>query len=206
MRRFATLLVLALTFVVSASALAEQITPPPAPTVVNTYRLDFNGSFTPWLVQVVDNKYVWDILMSTDGWAEVDAGLNVAVGPWTFQPIIGSDVCRDPELGAHVYSFLPQLYLLRYGALHAETWAVGVLPYRSADPDMFRLRQIVSHQLGQTRLWVGVHGDLELYKHQSPAGWLGPIVEHEVVPGAMASVTYAPGQQSRFLFTVVMTK
>jgi hypothetical protein len=217
MRRTVSLLVLVLTFVVSASAFAEQIVlnnVPPAPTMVNTYRVDFNGSFTPWFMQTIGNRWVWDVIASTDNWAEVDFGPNIVAGDWTIIPMIGADICRDVELGAKCYSAIPQLYLLHYGRLHAETWALGILPFRSADPRAFKLRQIASVQLSQSKFWAGAHYDLESVKNAAPVSWLGPIVEREIMLGATASLSYQwnladqfdSGGQSRFLMTVLFTK
>lgn len=216
MRRF-VLLCLATLCLLAPAAYAEQIilnNAPPAPTVVNTYRTDFNGSFTPWFVQVVGNKWVWDVIASTDGWAEIDFGPNLAVGTWTIQPIIGSDVCRDPYAGARWCSLIPQVYALHYGTIHAETWAVGIVPFRPADLRIFKLRQIVSRQLGRSKFWVGAHFDAEAVQGAAPVNWVGPIFEREIMPGATASFTDqwnlathpGDGQQSRFLATVVFTR
>jgi len=101
MTRFKSFVIAAIITVWATSLLGQTAKP------ANLFRVDYDGSYTIWLVQERGHVLV-DVLTSTAGWAEIDAGPIFTIGGLSIYPLVGIDFNNSPVI---VGSFIPQLYL-----------------------------------------------------------------------------------------------
>lgn len=176
--------------------------PVQAEDVINIGRFDFDGSIKVTGLQVINDRYAWDIVASSDRWTEVDLGLNFLHRSWIIQPMVGLDFSRNDVGKVECGSIIPQLYLIRYGRTHEETWYVGTIPV-AGGATQHGLRQLVTHRPHGSPLWIGGQYDLALSSGLTPEHFVGPMVERKFTSTSWLGLTvqWNPNGESRYLLT-----
>ncbi|MBI2984120.1 MAG: hypothetical protein HYY50_00640 [Candidatus Kerfeldbacteria bacterium] len=172
-------------------------------------RGDLDTSFKGTLLQIVGDRYVWDVIWSNQGWGEVDLGLNVTKGTWYLQSLLGVDFMQGEHHRTICGSFYPQLYAIHYGRVHAESWYVGAIPFHGAASTLHSFRELAVQQIGRAPLWLGGQYDAAASQGSAPSHFLGPLVEYEFLKDCRLGFTVQRqigGPQSKFLLTIVTVR
>lgn len=176
-----------------------------AGSVINIGRFDFDGSTKATGLQVINDRYAWDIVASSDRWAEIDLGLNMLHKQWIIQPMIGVDFAENETSRVEAGSIIPQFYLIRYGRTHEETWYVGTFPV-GGGASQHSLRQVISHHPHGSPVWIGGQYDLTFGSGLAPQHFSGPLVERKITTTSWISLTmqWDNSGQSRYLLTYTL--
>jgi hypothetical protein len=182
----------------AAVAQAEEHTGKPL-TGIST---KFDGEFTVTYVRV-HPSFVWDIVGSTEGWGEVDAGANFTPGAWFLQPMLGLDFSRNGSGTLEAGKLYAQLFAIYWKPAHLETHVVYGVPTGTDGERSLSLRQIATTPLTPALL-LGGQWD---YQSQTPVGrlhWTGPRLDVDVESSRIsAAIQFARRGQSRLTLTYV---
>ena len=170
-RPLALLLLLASTSALAEEPVAPSTDKPPSLTLL---RVDLEDGFAlhPWIYHEARLTKRWGILGDLHAQApglndrfppflELDVGPVLHVGGLQINPQIGVDLTwkSDPDGGGQTRfaDFIVALYLIyTEGRINAESWNLYFIPFDSANPQVYLMRQLLGVRVAYGR-WLGPH-------------------------------------------------
>lgn len=129
-----------------------------------------------WWTVLNPKGFLWDILTSTEGWAEIDVGFGKVHNNWVFIGLIGTDFSiTDTKFN----SIIPQFFIMYWNPdtkLRFQSWNQY---FMAAGPNMLKLRNFGT--------WHGIGADFEaeFVKDEKAQFSAGPILELHFKPGIL---------------------
>lgn len=163
---------------------------------MNAFRTDIVGDeLSVWLIQQSEQKPMWTLIASSSGRAELDLGKFKQVGRWGLQFLLCVDVHVD-STGVVVDSIFPQFNALLLPVpgvdpIHVETWLISSFPLhdREEDTHIWCVRQLGSHRMMNSSLFIGGQFDGVIGSKIRPELFMGPLVEIEMTDSLFVSGT-----------------